>query len=535
MSTDVAPVRPLLRHALVSFVRTPASTFFTLAFPVSFLVIIGATAGRQITEQGIRVSQYLVAPFAVFGVAEASFCVLAVGLATLRDNGVLKRWRGTPVPTWSVLASRIGAAIVMSLAATAILLVVGIAAFNVEIVWHKAAAMLLTLVLGIVCCASLGMAVVALTRSVVSAQAATNGVLIPLAFISHVFIPYATFPAPIDWLAKALPLRHFADALEATFDPMEAGRGFKWTDLAVMAAWSVAGCVVAAYRFGFEPRGRGKRPAVAVPAPRRATGETVLVAREVGRPGWPRLLRTEIHAVVLFLRRHPLPLFFAIVMPAILLQLFPLVYKDIQLNGMPISDAMLVGMIPYGVSIAGYVNLPETVARARGNAELRRLRGTPLPTWIYLIAQVVGALLVSTLAAVVLVVGAITSDQYRIDVGRLPAAILALVASGVCFAAIGLALVSLMRSAETTNAVTLGTLIPLSFVSNVFFVGPELPHYLQIVGDVFPLKHAVALFAAALRPGLTGAGFAWTDLAVVLGWTVVGLAVASRLVRSSRD
>jgi ABC-type multidrug transport system permease subunit len=535
MSTDAAPVVPLLRHSLVSFVRTPASTFFTLLFPVSFLLIIGATAGRQFTEQGVQVSQYLVAPFAVFGVAEASFCVLAVGLARLRDDGVLKRLRGTPVATWAVVASRIGAAIVMSLASTAILVVVGLAFFNVEIVWHKVPAMLLTLVLGIVCCAALGMAVVSLTRSVVSAQAATNGVLIPLAFISHVFIPYATFPAPIDWLAKALPLRHFADALAGTFDPVTTGRGFVWTDLAVLAAWSVAGCAIAAWRFGFEPRGRGPRRVVAVPGPRRATAETVLVPREVGRPGWPALLRTEIGAVVLFTRRHPLPLFFAIVMPALLLQLFPLVYKDIQLNGMPINDAMLVGMIPYGISIAGYVNLPEAVARARGNAELRRLRGTPLPTWIYLVAQVVGSLLVAALAAVVLVVGAITSDQYRIDVDRLPAAILALLASGVCFAALGLALVALMRSAETTNAITLGTLIPLSFVSNVFFVGPELPHYLQVVGDIFPLKHAVALFAAALRPGLSGYGFAWTDLAIVLGWTVVGLAVAARLVRGSRD
>jgi ABC-2 type transport system permease protein len=551
MTTDVAvtPARPatlpvggarlvstLTGHALAAFVRTPAASFFTLIFPVSFLVIVGATLGSQVVDGGVRVTQFLVAPFSVFGVAEGAFCVLAVSLATLRENGVLKRLRGTPTPMVAVLASRILAAIVMSLLSVAILVGVGTAGYGFQIVWRKLPAALLTLVIGIACCAALGLAVVALTRSVLAAQALTNGVLIPLAFISNVFIPYASLPSGLDALSRALPLRHFADAMAGALDPAAAGSGFAWGDLAVLAAWTTAGCAAALWRFDGEPRGTRRGPAAALRGVRQALPPTVADAPAAGkvtltlpgtahRPSLRRLFADQVGYALTGLRRDRLPVFFAVAFPALLLLLFPAVFPQQTVRGMPFADALLPGMVAYAVAVAGYVNLPEAIARARGAGVLERLRGTPLPRWVYLSGRLTSCVLVGTAATAVLLVVGVEANGFHVSASRLPALVVALVVFGVCGGALGLSVLALMPSARTVTAVTLGTLMPLTFISDVFYVGAELPGPLQTVGDAFPLKHAVHAFTAALGLGQAPSGYAWADLAAVAAWAVAALAL----------
>jgi ABC-type multidrug transport system permease subunit len=529
-------VKVLSRHALVSFVRTPTATFFTLVFPLSFLIIVGASVGRRIAHDDVHISQYLVAPFAVFGVAEAAFCVLAVGTATLRESGVLKRLQAAPVPAWTVVASRVVAAVAMSLLSVAVLVAVGVAGFEVELVWRKLPAALVTLVVGIVCCAALGLAVAALTRSVLAAQAFTNGVLIPLAFISHVFIVGTDPPAGLDWLSRALPLRHFADAMQGTFDPMTSGTGFAWADLAVMTAWAAAGATVAARRFGWEPRGSARRPTARGPAADRgsvpATGPALngmSAARRVGRPSWWTLLVGQVGSAITGMRREKLPVFFAVIFPALLLLLFPAVIPQQQVHGMPYADFLLPALTAYAIAVAGYVNLSEAVARARAAGVLRRLRSTPLPRWAYIAGRLLGTLLVAATATAVLLAVGMMANGSRVDAWRLPALAVNVVLVGVCFGALGLALLALLPAARTVNAIALGTLLPLSFLSDVFYMGGELPGWLQGVGTALPLKHSVYALAAAMTQDGAGAGFSWPHLAVVAAWTVAALAVAGPL------
>jgi ABC-type multidrug transport system permease subunit len=557
MTTDVlAPPEPttehrpgparlitvLTGHALVSFLRTPAAAFFTLVFPVSFLVIVGAIVGGQEAADGVRISQFLVAPFAVFGVAEGSFCVLAISFATLRDSGVLRRLRGSPAPAGAVLASRIVAAMVMSLASVALLVLVGVLGYGVRPLWSKAPAAAVTVVVGIVCCAALGMAVVALSRSVLRAQALTNGILIPLAFISNVFIVDADLPAALDWLSRCLPLRHFADALAGTFDPFIAGNGFAWGNLAVMTAWAAVGIAIAVWRFTWEPRiererrTRTKPPTSNEPRGEHAAGNAASVGPSTtamplhpGRPGAVRLVLGQARHALHGLSRERLPVFFAVVFPVVLLLLFPLVLPEISVHGISLEEALLPGMVAYAIAVAGYVNMPEEVAGARAAGVLKRLRATPVPPWAYLAGRLVSVVLVAAAATVVLVSTSVLVNGHEVDPARLPAAMLGVLAAGVCFGAVGLMLLTFLPRARSVTAITLGTLVPLSFVSDVFFIGGELPRQLQLVGDVFPLKPAVHVFLAALRPGVGGAGFAWPDLAVLAMWTIVGLGVAVRM------
>src|SRR4051794_37331917 len=113
-------------HAVRAFLRDRVGAFFTIIFPLLFLIVVAAAVGGQRTPENVPVVQYLVAPFGVFGVAQGAFSVLAIDTAVLREGGVLLRLRGTPAPRWAVLASRIAAALVAALASFLLVTVVGV-------------------------------------------------------------------------------------------------------------------------------------------------------------------------------------------------------------------------------------------------------------------------------------------------------------------------------------------------------------------------------------------------------------------------
>lgn len=516
---------PLTGHAVRAFLRNPIAAFFTLAFPLGFLIIVSAIVGGQTTGSGVPVTQYLVAPFAVFGVCQASFTLLAVDTAGLRESGVLLRLRATPVPAWTVLGARIGASLVASGLAVVLLAAVGALAYDVQIVWRKLPALLVTLLLGIVCCAALGLALATLTRTVLAAQALAQGLLIPLAFISDVFIVGADLPTWLDVTGSILPLKHFARATAETFEPA-GGYGFSPGHLAILAAWAVAGALVAMLRFQWGPH--------APAAPRDAaeagtTAPTLLSPPREHRHGPLALFGGQVAYALLGLRRDRLAVFFAVVFPALLLVLFPTVFGAGRVHGLPLAQYLFAGLVAYTAAVAGYVDMPEAVVGARANGVLKRLRGTPLPFRWYVAGRAGTALITALLGGTVLAAVGVSFLDVRLDAARLPAILIGVVAGTVCFAALGLAVAALLPTARSLVAVTLGTLLPLCFVSEIFVVGDQpLPGGLVAVADVFPLRHLLNALLTATRPETTGAGIAWSHLAVLAGWTALALLVAWR-------
>lgn len=544
LPVHVAPVRrrsgagttaALTVHALRAFTRSPMSAFFTIAFPLSFFLIVNAIVGDAPVEHGgaVRFSQFLVAPFAVFGTVEAVFCVLAIDLAVLREGGVLKRLRGSPVPAWSVLAARVCAAVLVALSSVALLVAVGVLAYDVQLVWRKVPAAVVALLVGVACFAALGLALVGLTRSVLAAQALSNGLLIPLAFISNVFMAGVDLPAPLAWLGRVLPLRHFADAVSATFDPVAAGAGFRPGDLAVMAVWGAAGAVVAGRWFGWEPR-RGAhtpppRPAAGTSPLVLARGLTAALVRPV-EPGPVRMVGVQVWAAFIAMRRDALAVFFGAAFPVMLLLLFPAVFPDAAFEGVPLGEFMVPSMIAYSIAVTMYVNLPAGVAQARDHGVLDRLRSSPAPLWTFYAGRAVTAALSAAGTAVLLVGAGALANGYRLDAARLPAAVLAFTAGVACCSALGFALAASLRASQHVPAVALGTLLPLSFISDVFVIGNggPLPAVLRYTADVFPLKHLSRAMLDALGPAGAGSGVAWTHLGVLAAWTLAGAVVAAR-------
>jgi ABC-2 type transport system permease protein len=246
-----------LRSDLKVFVRNPAALFFTAILPVIFLTMFVAIFGNERAggDYGdIRISTLQVPAFIALAVVSASFVSLAMGLTNVRENGVLKRVRATPVSPWIVFAGRIGTAVISAVTVTAILCAIGALAFGVTLPTSTLPGLLATLFVGAFSFCALGIAYTGLIPSEEAAPAMTNAVVLPLYFVSGVFVPVSQLPDGLRRVADVLPVKPFVDALTAAFDPRTSGLGLEGKDLLVLAAWGMVGLLLAVRFFVWTPR-----------------------------------------------------------------------------------------------------------------------------------------------------------------------------------------------------------------------------------------------------------------------------------------
>jgi ABC-type multidrug transport system permease subunit len=527
-----------VRHANRSFWRTPVAAFFTLVFPLSFLVILLGVVGNPTLDDrsGIRLAQFLAPVFAVYGVAMASFASFAIGVATDRESGVLKRIRGTPLSPRLYLAGRVGSATWVSLIAVVLLLGVGVVVYEVEVLGRTWVALVVTLALGIACFATLGLAVVAVVPTASGVNAVTTGLLIPLAFISDIF-GFGELPTWLERLGWVFPLKHLANAVADDLNPYLSGSGWYADHLLVMAAWTVGGLLVAARYFRWEPRrgtslGRHGTTGAAVPAGAAAGAVGAVGAVTVNRaPAASALLWGQVRHANRMTLRDAGAVFFSVVFPVLLLVFFGIANEGSRFLGVDLEQYTTPVFAVYGIAVAAYVNLPEAVTQSRERGVLKRLRGSPLPPWAYIGGRIGSAFFVAAVITAVTLLAGIAFFGVRISLGRAPVFVLVLLVGTACCAALGLMVAGLVGSTRTVTAVTLGTLLPLSFVSGIFLLSDELPTLLNVIGWTFPLRHfAVAAFQAT-GPAAIDWGDLGVHLAVLLAWTVGAAAVAWRFFR----
>jgi ABC-2 type transport system permease protein len=184
----------------------------------------------------------------------AALCVLgscygqlAVGLATRRQNGILKRIRATPLPAWGYFAGLLANCILVSLADIA--LIVGVGRLYGVPFPSQWPAIALTLVLGAASFCALGVAVASMIANAEAAPAVTQLVLFPLLFLSGTYLPISS--QLLNRVTGWLPIRPFNEALTG---PLSRHIGADWRHLAVLAAWGVIGATVALRRFRWDPR-----------------------------------------------------------------------------------------------------------------------------------------------------------------------------------------------------------------------------------------------------------------------------------------
>ena len=245
-----------LRSDLKVFVRNPAALFFTAILPVVFLCLfVGIFGNNRLQEyDNVHASTIYVPSFIALAVVSAAFVALAMGFTRMRESGMLKRVRATPVPSWIVFAGRIGTSIVTATLVTALLMLIGGVVFGVKLPTHTLPGLISALVVGAAAFCALGIAYTRVIPSEEAGPAMTNAVVLPLYFISGVFVPFRTLPESLQHVAELLPVQPFVNALQVAFDPHTTGAGFSGSDLLKLTIWGVIGLVCAVRFFVWTPR-----------------------------------------------------------------------------------------------------------------------------------------------------------------------------------------------------------------------------------------------------------------------------------------
>jgi len=243
------------------FFRNPMAAFFTLFFPLMIFVVFSLMFGNdEITYLGITTAQYYAPSMAVFAAVSATYTNLAVTTAYQRDQGILKRVRGTPLPPVVYMGGKIISAIVIATISVLIMMTIGVVFYGVQIYAATLPSAIVTFVFGVASFAALGMLVAAVVPSGEAATAVANATLLPLAFFSGVFIvPSDSAPAWLDAVANFFPLKHFVEPFVAAFNPQTVGGGWDWASLAFMALWGVVAVFLAIRYFKWEAPVGGSR------------------------------------------------------------------------------------------------------------------------------------------------------------------------------------------------------------------------------------------------------------------------------------
>ena len=170
------------------------------------------------------------------GVIATTFTALAFNLTFRREEGILKRIRGTPMPAGAYFAGFIGSATLNAVLQVAIVVTIGNVVYDVD--WPQDLLLLLAgfTLLGVVCFAALGVAFSHVIPNLDSAPAYTNAVFLPLIFISGVFYSADDLPEALRVIAEALPLKHVVDGFS---DAIVGGGARRWRRAALR--WSAAG------------------------------------------------------------------------------------------------------------------------------------------------------------------------------------------------------------------------------------------------------------------------------------------------------
>jgi ABC-2 type transport system permease protein len=196
------------RYDLRAFRRDRQAGVTTVVMPLVLLVAFVGLAGHHssFVQDGhkISVAQFYVPGLIAFAVVASSFASLLIDLVTLRQSGILKRRRATPVPAWALIGGRTLCCAVLVLGTSAALLFLGRNNYNVH--------------------------------------------------FASVLLPDSKNPEVLRQIARAFPLEHIASGLHRAFSVTSPGIGMTATDLAVLAAWIAVGLAVAIQRFQWLPR-----------------------------------------------------------------------------------------------------------------------------------------------------------------------------------------------------------------------------------------------------------------------------------------
>jgi ABC-2 type transport system permease protein len=251
---DAALAAAQARYALKGFLREPRAFIFTVIMPLFLLVILNGIFHGPSSFLRLRV------PFAVYytpaiisyQIMLAGYSSLLIAVTTERERGMLKRLRGTPMPSWVFLAGEIVRTTIVVAVTVVVLVAVGAGVYHVPIGARTVIGLAVYTVTGTACMCALGLASTRVCATTDAASVAGPFITLILGFISGVFIPVSMMPAWLLDAGKLFPLEHLARGLQQAF-AVPGSTGITTIDLAALAAWGAAGLGAALVGFRWEP------------------------------------------------------------------------------------------------------------------------------------------------------------------------------------------------------------------------------------------------------------------------------------------
>lgn len=246
------------RFALRGYMRDSSALVFTALFPVILLLLFNAIfkGTTKFDGRDVPSGAYYTASIISYVITLVSFGSLLSRITTARERGLLKRFRGTPMPSWVYLVSEIGRTVVVVYATVALLVVVGAIFYQVHLSAHLLIGLVCYVALGVTCFCALALALTGACKTADSASAIGPLAATILSFLSGVFIPAFLMPTWLIDIGKVFPLEHVARGLQSAF-LIAGSTGVNVVNVGVLALWAVVALVVATRSFRWEARGAG--------------------------------------------------------------------------------------------------------------------------------------------------------------------------------------------------------------------------------------------------------------------------------------
>jgi ABC-2 type transport system permease protein len=251
-----------------------------------------------------------------------------------------------------------------------------------------------------------------------------------------------------------------------------------------------------------------------------------------------RELKVVVHLTKFGLKslvRNRRALVFTIIFPIVLLLLFNSIFAHASdtitlRRGLELDENayFTAGILAYSIMLSAFSTMAIGLTAQRESGQLKRLRGTPLPPWTFMAAQVVRAIVLIVFMALVLLLIGHFAYGVHFPGDTLPGFALYLVVGTATMCTLGIALTAVTPTADAAATIAPLTAVLLSFISGVFIPVDQLPNWLEEIGRVFPLAHLADGLQTTLAPAASGSGLSGENLGVLALWGVAGLVVAVR-------
>jgi ABC-2 type transport system permease protein len=252
------------------------------------------------------------------------------------------------------------------------------------------------------------------------------------------------------------------------------------------------------------------------------------VRRDLGLAAWQ--VRYEQRAYW----RNRVRSVFTFVFPLMFLVIFASLDRSAHistLGGIPYDDFLVPGVLAYAVITTTFVNLAISTAMLRDHGVLKRMQGTPLPRWAYVAARIGSCAIVMALLTVVVIVAGTLVWGLDLRLEALPGIALSLLLGTAAFTMLGIGIVRFIRNADSAPVIVNVMIMPLTFISNIWYPTNTLPSALRTIASLFPVKNLAVALQYGFDPRHHGLGFDGPALRNLAIWTAIGMWLMVRYLR----